>query len=251
MCINDVEHSVKVATGPFQYTIDRAWGNDCGAYVTDDGLDLIWDTSSEMWQNAVFDKDVIIFEHWYVGDTYYGGRVKFNVGIIEWQPDPDSYFYLPEPPPADTDNDGTCLIFARKGSAMPPPNPLEYFPFMQSIEFDVSLTTIFGGASLHNEYSVFGDVYGIKGKILNPPKAVGTYHLSKDGLAGVLKVHAIDLNINGLCAKNFKISGNKITWEGSNEAGHLPQHGFVDISDDGNQITGSSLGVTGTRHYNV
>jgi hypothetical protein len=244
MCINDVEHSVKVATGPFQYTIDRAWGKDCGAYAADDGLELFWDTSSDEWQNAVFDKDVIMFEYWYDGDM--NARVKFTyiAGNIEWQPDWGHYIFTP----IETDR-GTHILFSTSSL---PPNPLEYFPLKQSFEFDVSQTTILGGASLHYEMSIFGDVYGIKGKIINPPKAVGTYHLSKDGLdAGVLKVHAIDLNINGLCAKNFKISGNKITWEGSNEAGHLPQHGFVDISDDGNQITGSSLGVTGTRHYNV
>jgi hypothetical protein len=243
MCINDVEHSVKVATGPFQYTIDRAWGKDCGAYAADDGLELFWDTSSDEWQNAVFDKDVIMFEYWYDGDM--NARVKFTyiAGNIEWQPDWGHYIFTP----IETDR-GTHILFSTSSL---PPNPLEYFPLKQSFEFDVSQTTILGGASLHYEQSIFGDVYGIKGKIINPPKAVGTYHLSKDGLAGVLKVHAIDLNINGLCAKNFKISGNKITWEGSNEAGHLPQHGFVDISDDGNQITGSSLGVTGTRHYNV
>jgi hypothetical protein len=235
--VNGIEYPLNVNMAPSKYTIDQAFGDDCGAYMTADNI-FMWDSNSEKWKNAVFTPDVYLFEYWF-DDESSKASVRFTVSGKAWEP--KKYIFVP--------TIGTERIQIEFKAGESPESAYLDYPLRQAFEMGLLGQTILGGANLYNELTYEGDCYGIKGKTLNPLKAVGTYHLSMD--AGVLEVHAIALIINGLLAKNFTISGNKITWVASNETGHMPQSGFVEFSDDGDQIISSSHGFTGTRYYSI
>jgi hypothetical protein len=243
MKFGNTEQSVVLTAAPSEYILDRAPGEECGAYVQDDGKILRWDTESDEWKNATFVKNELYYSYWFDDETdvhvlfkcmYYGAE-------REWEP--QNFFLTP------TINEEGIILFTF-ASPMPPYPPQDYFPYKMTYELDLLGQNVLGGATLNNSNSIYGDVYGIKGKTLNPPHSVGLYLLSKDGIdVGTLMICVNNLIINGKRGKDPNVSGNKIVWKGSDQQDFLDKDGFAEFSDNGDQIKSSSLGFAGTRYY--
>jgi hypothetical protein len=268
--VGNTKSAVQAALVIAEYTIDRSPETDCGAYVATDANILHWDTTSSKWKQATFTQNVIKFLYWYDDDDKV--KVKFictgDGSNDEWEPDRFSFV------PIVDKHGNTKIIFGFMGA--PPSAMLRkmiYFPFKMAIELDFLGQIILGGASLHRQYSDQGTVFGLKGTLVNPTSAVGTYSLSQNAeRAGVFEVNSnlMDkrrkLSQSAESAGVFKIThdevmlvdgftqkckhcGNKVTWGTGREEKEIHRGGYVELSEDGHHITKSSFGAVGKRVY--
>ena len=254
--VGNTNYSVAINVKPVTYYCNLS--ANAGAYIagkTATNLNLVWDTDSDAWQKADWEKNRLTFTYGMKGEIKWHQKnylelatFKDNQTGVPWEPGTDNFTLLITP--------DFRFVFEPQDSAIPPNDPIAsgepietVFPYLFAFDFD-GFAVNFTGAMLTKQKSPLGKVYAVTGSAINPA-TVGFYALqnSRDQ-STILGIFNGKLYINQQPVLNSWQEGDSIHWENlsvtEKNASLLPEQGSLQFSADGNLIN-SATGFTGKR----
>lgn len=254
--VNGVHHAVAANLAPVTYSCDLAPHLGRGAYVTGSSLELVWDTSTKEWKDAVWVKGALEFTYSLdgavvIGQKSYTVHVSFadtdtgatwtpTDGLFSAELTSDLRFVFNDAPEDILPEDDRSGLRKDRRAIE------SVFSEVVAFQFDAWAANI-TGALLVGVQSAESPVYALRGTAGNSC-IVGKYVVNTaDGRATTIAVRGGKLVIAGVVLEGSRIRGSVLHWEDAPAMSGLTTSGSLSFTDDGEAIEPDERVISGRR----